>query len=156
MQETNYQFNCEWVNYCVNARLGSISSEWNHANSKNIVFQRVCRFFYTPCRSNVFGFAMNPGFFLYRIRFAVCTNEHESSTKWSQRESKSGTFESGKVCGNFVFEKIWIRRENSSVNAFCKECESIWIECGMKWEKRKPGMRKAGICKYRNEKSRNL
>jgi hypothetical protein len=24
MQKTNYQFDCEWVNYCVYARLGSL------------------------------------------------------------------------------------------------------------------------------------
>ena len=42
----------------------------------------------------------------YRIRFTVYTNEQESDTKLSQIEYESGTFDSGKVFGDFVSEKI--------------------------------------------------
>ena len=44
--------------------------------------------------------------FWYPIRFGVYTNEHESDTKLLQIDYESGTFESGKVCGDFVSEKI--------------------------------------------------
>jgi hypothetical protein len=47
MQKTNYQFDCEWVNHCV------YTHAWdqlvlNHANSKNIVFQRFAGFLIHP------------------------------------------------------------------------------------------------------------
>jgi hypothetical protein len=47
MQKTNYLFDCEWSTIMFTHAWDQVVL--NHANSENIVFQRVFRFFDTPC-----------------------------------------------------------------------------------------------------------
>lgn len=66
---------------------------------------------YLYTRAKFPGFVTNPECYnSYRIHFTVYTTDHESDKK---NKHKSRTFQSGKVWGNFVSEKIWFEKQFS-------------------------------------------
>lgn len=65
----------------------------------------------------------------YRIRFAVYISGDESDEKLPRIEHKSGNFESGKVCGNFVSGSMWIRR-NFACKRFLRRIRISKIQIG--------------------------
>ena len=90
---------------------------WSHG----YIFHH-CFWEYVYTRTKVSGFATISMCFHIQIRFAVYTSKHESDTKLSLIEYKSGTkFR----IPNFEPEEIWIKK-TSRVHVFHKEFQWIY------------------------------